>query len=74
MKKLTFNSTLNHKAQSYNPMQIVVEKVILLYGKRFEQLKTHPLDDVPEIMDNKGLMYMEGNTAHALYSSPVTES
>ena len=33
MKKITFNSTLNHKACSYEPMQIEVEKVIPLYRK-----------------------------------------
>ena len=30
MKKITFNAPLNHKAYSYEPMQIEVEKVILL--------------------------------------------
>ena len=64
MKKITFNAPLNHKAYSYEPMQIEVEKVILLYGKRFEQRRDHPLEDAPEIIDNKDLMYMEGNTAH----------
>ncbi len=44
MKKITFNSLLNHKAHNYKPMQIEVEKVIPLYGKRFEQMKNHPLD------------------------------
>lgn len=39
MKKVTFNAPLNHKAYSYVPMQIEVEKVIPLYGKRFEQMK-----------------------------------
>ena len=66
MKKLTINSTLNHKAHTYEPMQIEVEKVIRLYGKRFEQLKTHPLDDVPELIENRDLMYIEGNTAHCI--------
>lgn len=33
MKRLTFNSTLNHKAHGYEPMKIEVEKVITLYGK-----------------------------------------
>ena len=44
MKKITFNALLNHKAHNYKPMQIEVEKVIPLYGKRFEQMKNHPLD------------------------------
>ena len=66
MKKITFNAPLNHKAYSYEPMQIEVEKVITLYGKRFEQMKDHPLEDAPEIIDNKELMYMEGNTAHCI--------
>lgn len=66
MKKIQFNAPLNHKAYSYEPMQIVVEKVIPLYGKRFEQMRNHPLDDCPEIIENRELMYMEGNTAHCI--------
>ena len=31
MKKITFNAPLNHKAYSYEPMQIEVEKIIPLY-------------------------------------------
>ena len=45
---------------------IEVEKVIPLYDKRFEQMKNHPLDDCPEIIENRDLMYMEGNTAHCI--------
>ena len=66
MKKITFNAPLNHKAYSYEPMQIEVEKVIPLYGKRFEQLRDHPLEDAPEIIENRDLMYREGNTAHCI--------
>ncbi len=66
MKKIIFNAPLNHKAYSYEPMKIEVEKVIPLYGKRFEQMRDHPLEDAPEIIDNKDLMYMEGNTAHCI--------
>jgi len=66
MKKITFNAPLNHKAYSYEPMQIEVEKIIPLYGKRFEQMRDHPLEDAPEIIDNKDLMYMEGGTAHCI--------
>ena len=57
MKKITFNAPLNHKAYSYEPMQIEVEKVIPLYGKRFEQMRDHPLEDAPEIIENRELMY-----------------
>ena len=53
MKKITFNAPLNHKAYSYEPMQIEVEKVIPLYGKRFEQMRDHPLEDTPEIIENR---------------------
>ena len=66
MKKITFNAPLNHKAYNYEPMQIEVEKVISLYGKRFEQMRDHPLEDAPEIIENRDLMYMEGNTAHCI--------
>ena len=58
MKKITFNALLNHKAHNYKPMQIEVEKVIPLYGKRFEQMRDHPLEDAPEIIENRDLMYM----------------
>ena len=67
MKKITFNAPLNHKAYSYEPMQIEVEKVIPLYGKRFEQMRVNPLEDAPEITDNRDLMYTEGNTAHCIF-------
>ncbi len=66
MKKITFNAPMNHKAYSYEPIQIEVEKVITLYGKRFEQMRDHPLEDAPEIIDNRELMYMEGNIAHCI--------
>ena len=66
MKKITFNALLNHKAHNYKPLQIEVEKVIPLYGKRFEQMRDHPLDDCPEIIENRDLMYMKGNTAHCI--------
>ena len=66
MKKITFNAPLNHKAYNYEPMQIEVEKAIPLYGKRFEQMRDHPLEDAPEIIENRDLMYREGNTAHCI--------
>ncbi len=66
MKKITFNAPLNHKAYSYEPMQIEVEKIIPLYDKRFEQMRDHPLEDAPEIIENRDLMHMEGNTAHCI--------
>ena len=56
-EKITFNALLNHKAHNYKPMQIEVEKVIPLYGKRFEQMRDHPLEDAPEIIENRELMY-----------------
>ena len=66
MKKITFNAPLNHKAYSYEPMKIEVEKVIPLYGKRFEHMRDHPLEDAPEIIENRDLMYRESNTAHCI--------
>ena len=60
MKKITFNALLNHKAHNYKPIQIEVEKFITLYGKRFEQMRDHPLEDAPEIIENRDLMYING--------------
>ncbi|HOF68779.1 MAG TPA: DUF6329 domain-containing protein [Ruminococcus sp.] len=29
-------------------------------------MRDHPLEDAPEIIENRDLMYMEGNTAHCI--------
>lgn len=47
MKKLKFNSTLNHKKSDYQTREIIVEKVITLYGNHFSELRDHPLRDDP---------------------------
>ncbi len=52
MKKITFNATLNHKAYSYEPMQIEVEKVILPFTVRgSNRWRDHPLENAPEIFE-----------------------
>ena len=67
MKKLKFNSTLNHKQSDYQTREIIVEKVITLYGKSFSELKDHPLRDDPHIAENRDLMYIDDNDiAHCL--------
>lgn len=67
MKKLKFNSTLNHKQSDYKTREIIVEKVITLYGRSFSELKDHPLRDNPYIAQNRELMYIDSNdTAHCL--------
>ncbi len=43
MKKLKFNSTLEHKSPGYAPYQIEVEMVIVLYGREFEKMKDFPI-------------------------------
>ncbi len=42
MKKLKLNITLNHKQSDYQTREMIVEKVITLYGKSFSELKNHP--------------------------------
>ena len=67
MKKLKFNSTLNHKQSDYQTHEIIVEKVITLYGSSFSELRDHPLSDNPYIAQNRDLMYIDSNdTAHCL--------
>ena len=67
MKKLKFNSTLNHKQSDYKTREIIVEKVITLYGRSFSELKDHPLRDDPYIAENRDLMYIDDNdAAHCL--------
>ena len=63
MKKLHFNSTLNHKASDYKPYEICVERVVTLYGRSFEELKNHLMHDDPYIVAYRDLMYTEGDTA-----------
>lgn len=59
MKKLHFNSTLNHKASDYKPCEICVERVVTLYGRSFEELKNHLMHDDPYIVAYRDLMYTE---------------
>ena len=67
MKKLKLNSTLNHKQSDYQTREMIVEKVITLYGKSFSELKNHPLSDNPYIAQNRDQMYIDSNdTAHCL--------
>ncbi len=67
MKKLKFNSTLNHKQSDYKTREIIVEKVITLYGKSFSELKDHPLHENQYIAQNRDLMYIDSNdVAHCL--------
>lgn len=67
MKNLKFNSPLNYKVADYKTHEIFVEKVITLYGKSFEELKTHPMRNSPYIAENRDLMYIDSNeTAHCL--------
>lgn len=67
MKKLKFSSTLNHKQSDYKTHEVIVEKVITLYGRSFSELKDHPLSDNPYIAQNRDLMYIDSNdTAHCL--------
>lgn len=67
MKKLKFNSTLNHKQSEYNTHEVIVEKVITLYGRSFSELKDHPLRDDPHIAENRDLMCIDDNdAAHCL--------
>ena len=67
MKKLKFNSTLNHKVNSYKTDEISVEKVITLYGNSFNRLKNDALNDNPYIAENRDLMYIDSDdVAHCL--------
>ena len=67
MKKLKLNSTLNHKQSNYKTYEVEVEKVITLYGRSFEKLKNHTLNDNPYIAEYCDLMYIDSNdVAHCL--------
>ena len=64
MKKLKFNSVLNHKKNLYSPCEISVERVVELGNNYFESLIKNGLKDDTLISKHKELMYIEGNTAH----------
>ncbi len=67
MKKLKLNSTLNHKHDHYSPYEVIVEKVITLYGKSFEKLKNNPFAKNPYIAEYCNLMCIDSNdVAHCL--------
>ena len=67
MKKLHFNSTLNYKAFDYKPYEICVERVVTLYGRSFEELKSRTLYDNPYIAQYRDLMCIDSDdVAHCL--------
>ncbi len=67
MKKLKFNSTLNHKQSDYKTHEVIVEKVVTVYGRSFSELKDHPMRDNPYIAENRDLMYIDSDDiAHCL--------
>ena len=66
MKKLKFNSALNHKKSSYSPCEISVERVVELGNNYFESIIKNGLKDDTLISKHKKLMYIEGNTAHCV--------
>ena len=67
MKKLHFNSTLNHKRDGYNTYEVSVEKVITICGNEFSNLKNFTLDDNRSIARYHELMFTDiDNVAHCL--------
>ena len=67
MKKLKFNSTLNHKQSDYKTHEVIVEKVVTVYGRSFSEMKDHPMRDDPYIAENRDLMYIDSDdVAHCL--------
>lgn len=67
MKKLRFNSTLNHKRERYDTYEVIVEKVITICGIEFSKLKNHTLKDNRFIARYHELMFTDSdNVAHCL--------
>jgi len=67
MKRLHFNSTLNHKRDGYNTYEVSVEKVITLCGDEFSKLKNFTLDDNRYIARYHKQMCIDSeNVAHCL--------
>ena len=70
MKKLSFNSTLNHKRDGYNTYYVSVEKVVTLYGNEFLRLKNDTLDDNYWIARYHNLMRIDINDiAHCVLTA-----
>ena len=61
MKRLHFNSTLNHTRDGYNTYYVSVEKVVTLYGNEFLRLKNDTLDDNYWIARYHNLMRIDIN-------------
>ena len=67
MKKLKFNNTLKHKQSDYKTHEVIVEKVVTVYGRSFSELKDHPMHDNPYIAENRDMMYIDSDdVAHCL--------
>lgn len=68
MKRLQLKASLFRKESAYEPRNCVVEKIILIYGKSFDQFKKSLLQDNMYIKQYKDLMYIDLNDIEWLSS------
>ena len=74
MNKLVLNVPLRHKTDGFVPTECVVERIITIPQRAFEQIQERPMQDSPCIANNKQYMWNEGDTAHCvLFLSHDTE-
>ena len=66
MNKLVLNATLLHKADGFAPVECVVERIVTIPQRAFDQMLEHPLQDSPYIADHKPYMWHDGDTEHCV--------
>ncbi len=66
MKKFVLNVPLTHKADGFAPIECVVERIVTIPQRHFDEILEHPLQDSPYIAENKQYMWNDGDTAHCV--------
>ena len=66
MKKFVLNVPLTHKADGFAPIECVVERIVTIPQRYFDEMLEHPLQDSPYIAENKQYMWNDGDTAHCV--------
>lgn len=66
MKKFVLNVPLTHKADGFSPIECVVERIVTIPQRYFDEMLEHPLQDSPYIAENKQYMWNDGDTAHCV--------
>ena len=68
MKKFVLNVPLTHKADGFAPIECVVERIVTIPQRHFDEILEHPLQDSPYIAENKQYMWNDGDNQRLFFA------